>query len=606
MCCLFLSGCQGFLDTAPYNQIASGNMWTSPDLADKGINGIYRALYNNDNTYTQPSTGMTGLNKTGLESLGVVSSGFYTIDILQQSAPKASFIFFNHEWKLGYTGIHRCNDALANMHKAGYDAETLEKKMCEVKFLRAFFYHRMNMLFQGVPIYKEPVNATEAYEPASSKEKVWELCLEDLTACIESNVFPDNNLTGSDYGRPSKGAAYALRGNIYMWQKEYQKAANDFEKVAECGFGLWTGKWDELFLPENEQNSEMIFPLQFAEDSGYSSNIQKSIGTRDQYDSWTEVFPAADFVDSFTYADGGPFAWTDIFPDWNELTTSQREVFFVRDGLQSSTASYMKTGKSNVEKHVGTAVMNKYYLDDGNEARLKKAYEGRDPRLQMLVYTPYCEVDCYTPTQNNGNEMNGKVFRLPYLNRGTNGGDLWHDKRKNSTDGGYVWFYIWRKYNESKQGRLIDRHRCYCDFPLIRYTDVLLQYAEALTELDRIGEAITVVNKIRTRADMPELTNGGGGYNGVVDKADMLRRIRYESRIELAVESVNYYHELRWGTWQDEKFKKNSEGKMGLKGMWGNLYINWYEKGEWLTRWPVPMTEQQRNSNLEQTPGWLY
>ncbi len=606
LCCALLTGCAGFLDTAPYNQIASGNMWTSPELADKGINGIYRAMYNNDNTITKVGSGFTGINRPGIEALGFTTSAFLTVDILQQAAPKSSFAYFSHEWMLGYTGIHRCNDALANLHKAGYDEAKLEAKTCEVKFLRAFFYHRMNMLFQGVPIYTQPVNASEAYEPASTQEEVWNLCLQDLTYCIESEVFADNNLTGADYGRPSKGAAYALRGNIYMWQKEYAKAAADFEKVAECGFGLWTGKWDELFLPENEKNAEMIFPLQFDQEAGYSDSIQKSVGSRDQYDSWSELFPSADFVDSFTYADGRPFSWSDHFEDWDELTTAQREVFFVRDGLMSSTASYMKTGKTNVIKHVGEAVMNKYYLDKGNEARIKAAYENRDPRLQMLVFTPYSSVDCYTPTQNNGVEMKGKVFRLPFLSRGKDGGDLWHDKRKNSTSGGYVWFYLYRKYNESKAGRLIDRHRCFGDWPLMRYTDVYLQYAEALNELGRLGDAIEAVNKIRTRAGMPALTNGGTGYNAVPDKENMRERIRYESRIELTLEAVNYYHELRWGTWQKDKFKKNPDGLAGLKGMWGNLYTQWYDKGEWLTRWPVPLTEQQRNSKLEQTPGWLY
>jgi len=606
LCCILLNACEGFLDTSPYNQVGSGNMWTTTALADKGINGIYRSMYNNDNEVTKVGDGFTGINRPGLEALGFSTSGFLTIDILQNPSPSSNFAYFTHEWKQGYTGIHRCNDALANMHKAGYDAVTLEKKICEVKFLRAFFYHRLNMLFQGVPIYKEPVLAKDAYEPASTKEKVWEFCLEDLAYCINSEAFPDNNLTGDSYGRPSKGAAYALRGNIYMWQKEYAKAASDFENVAKCGFSLWTGKWDDLFLPENEKNSEMIFPLQYDAEAGYSNNMQKSVGSRDQYDAWSELFPSADFVDSFTYADGRPFSWTDHFPDWENMTVSEREVFFVRDGLMSSKLPYMITGQAQVASHVGAAVMNEHYLDNGNEARIKAAYENRDPRLKMLVFTPYSEVDCYSPTENNGEEMKGKVFRLPFLDRGTHGGDLWHDKRKSSKDGGFIWFYLYRKYNESKAGRLIDRHRGYCDFPLIRYTDIVLQYAEALNEQDRLADAIVEVNKIRDRVGMPALTQGGDGYNAVADKEAMRERIRYESRIELALESVNYYHELRWGTWRQSKFIKNTEGNTGLKGMWGNLYTNYYEKDEWVTRWPVPLVEQQRNSKLEQTPGWLY
>ena len=66
-------------------------------------------------------------------------------------------------------------------------------------------------------------------------------------------------------------------------------------------------------------------------------------------------------------------------------------------------------------------------------------------------------------------------------------------------------------YNEFEKGRLISRSRCHTDWPLIRYTDVLLQYAEALAQTDQIGEAIRLVNKVRTRAHMPVLTEGGSG-----------------------------------------------------------------------------------------------
>ena len=46
--------------------------------------------------------------------------------------------------------------------------------------------------------------------------------------------------------------------------------------------------------------------------------------------------PNADFVDSYQNADGSPFKWTDIFPDWDKLTPAQREIFFVRDGMNTN------------------------------------------------------------------------------------------------------------------------------------------------------------------------------------------------------------------------------------------------------------------------------
>mgnify|MGYP007119869604 CR=1 FL=1 len=39
---------------------------------------------------------------------------------------------------------------------------------------------------------------------------------------------------------------------------EFYDPEHDFKKVAECGYGLWQGEWEELFKFENEKNCEMI------------------------------------------------------------------------------------------------------------------------------------------------------------------------------------------------------------------------------------------------------------------------------------------------------------------------------------------------------------
>ena len=42
---LFSVSCVNMLDREPSDQIASGNMWTTEDLADKGMAGLYKAFY---------------------------------------------------------------------------------------------------------------------------------------------------------------------------------------------------------------------------------------------------------------------------------------------------------------------------------------------------------------------------------------------------------------------------------------------------------------------------------------------------------------------------------------------------------------------------------
>ncbi len=77
--------------------------------------------------------------------------------------------------------------------------------------------------------------------------------------------------------------------------------------------------------------------------------------------------------------------------------------FFCRDGLES-----MSSQKNALIKRVGEDIYQKYYLNSGNEARIKKAYDNRDPRLQQTVVTPYVPVDCYKPNYAGDANQIGK------------------------------------------------------------------------------------------------------------------------------------------------------------------------------------------------------
>ena len=485
---LAATSCMDILDVAPEDQIASENMWTTEELADKGMAGLYFPFYATQLSSTQLRRA-DGLNRQGIEAMSFATdyySNNYPVELLSLATKPANDFQVWYEWKFCYTIIHACNDAISNLHKADMSANKLARYQCEARFLRAWAYNRLNMLYQGVPVYLEPINNEDCTRGQSSVDEVWQVILDDLTYCINNPDFPNNTLN-ENYGRPSKGAAYALRGMVYMWKKQYKEAGNDFKEVEACGYGLWTGEYADFFKYENEKDKEMIFSLQFSEETGYCDNIQQMTGARDTYDGWTEIKPSADFVDYYKNADGSDFKWSEVdgLQDWDLLTPKQREIFFCRDGLES-----MSSQKNALIKRVGEDIYQKYYLNSGNEARIKKAYDSRDPRLQQTVVTPYVAVDCYKPNYAGDANQIGKQLRWPLKEQGTNGGDFWLDKRTSA-------FYCYRKYNEFEKGRLISRSRCHTDWPLIRYTDVLLQYAEALAQTDQLGEAIRLVNKVQ-------------------------------------------------------------------------------------------------------------
>lgn len=65
-------------------------------------------------------------------------------------------------------------------------------------------------------------------QPRSSLEEVRAHILEDLDEAIK--YLPVEH-AASEYGRATKGAAYALRGKVHLYDKEWQSAINDFEEI---------------------------------------------------------------------------------------------------------------------------------------------------------------------------------------------------------------------------------------------------------------------------------------------------------------------------------------------------------------------------------------
>ena len=82
------------------------------------------------------------------------------------------------------------------------------------------------------------------------------------------------------------------------------------------------------------------------------------------------------------------------------------------------------------------------------------------------------------------------------------------------------------------------------NYPVIRFADVLLMYAEAANELGMIDKARDAVNRVRQRptVNMPVLTTADTG-----NKADMFAAIVHEREVELAFENHRFSDLRRWG-----------------------------------------------------------
>ncbi|MCF8226027.1 MAG: RagB/SusD family nutrient uptake outer membrane protein [Bacteroidales bacterium] len=133
------------------------------------------------------------------------------------------------------------------------------------------------------------------------------------------------------------------------------------------------------------------------------------------------------------------------------------------------------------------------------------------------------------------------------------------------------------------------------NFRLIRYSDVLLLYAEVLNELNGgpTPYAIECVNRVRTRANLPLLQNSTYYTDPAIltDQTAFLKHLQTERALELPCECVRWIDLKRWGllmtqegldelTERDKDFKSFELGKSH--------------------RLPIPQSEVDNNPNLNQ------
>ncbi|MCX6300041.1 MAG: RagB/SusD family nutrient uptake outer membrane protein [Bacteroidetes bacterium] len=563
------------LDTAPYDALASETMWTSDNLTDLGVNGVYNALRLGQNT-----AAASGLELYQIDQFSLTGQNRGALTLMQGTITPGDGMF-SSTWQNFYEGIVRANDAIMNIPLKSPSVATKKARLiAESKFLRAYFYFRLNQVFKGVPIYLEPFKISEATKARATEQAVWDQVIKDLTDCINEPNLPTKYAKGNAaFGRATKAAAYALRGKVYMYTQKWDLAVADFTQVKSLGHTLFSN-YSLLFKEVNEQSDEMIFPLTNIGVNGLGSTTQFFCGTRSSFGScWNTYFPTNSLVDMYENIDGTNFSWDAIIPGYSTMTPAARQVYFLRDGLTAAEIT-AATGRG--------ADMTKY-LAVGNEARIQKAYLNRDPRLAATVITPY---NTYNGVLNGANQQ--VISRFPYRASTAPTFDL-------QTDTQTFFYYLHRKFVYENSTELLNRSYGPIDFPIIRYADVLLMWAEALVELNNLPEAILKVNEVRTRAGMPLLQQTDATKGTYVTSQSNLRdRVRNERRIEFVNEGIDYFDEVRWNTWKTAVFKTGN----GAQQVWGTNANGYTYGGDYMNTWPIPQVEIERNPNLKQNAGW--
>ena len=561
------TGCYD-LETYPGDKVNEGTFYKTGDHAHQGLMGIY---------------GMLRLNEAYgyqfcFDHLGDIAYGYnYYMMFLATYTDRDGTI--QAHWQTFYDGIHRVNTFIRSVKGMGgiITDEQINEYVAEAKFLRAMFYFSLTDLFGGVPYYDESTNVNEEFmnlkQPRSSLEEVRAHILEDLDEAIK--YLPVEH-AASEYGRATKGAAYALRGKVYLYDKEWQSAIKDFEEIVynksnNYGYDLDDDYARVFKLYNGAKSPETVFSIQNKSGVGteYGMQIQALMGCRGAYGScWNNTVPSTQLVDMYEFKDGRPFNWDEIFPGYNAMTPEQRKELL------------------SVEMDGAGAIVG---LREADTAKILSAYTCRDPRLMATVIVPYSHY-----MGNIGRTTNvDLIFALDHnLSGNANGGTI-------QNNAGWV-SYLYRKFvTEGDQGGAIsNRLHTPFAFPLIRFADVLLMLSEAYNEAGQLDKAVTEFNKVRTRVGMPGL-NSGPEWMVVSNKEQMAERIRKERAVEFAGEGLRFSDLRRWGYEIAHKTLNNVDAV----NIYGEpIYTHLFTERDML--WPIPGVERERNDALTQNPGW--
>lgn len=270
---LFVGGCSdSMLDFQPKDRYTEGNFWVTESSADRYLTSCYAALrtsglYGGDATpLFEETASPNAYNNSNTSSWNSIAVGL-------QSGSTGGIIAAR--WSHAYGGIGRCNTLIQRIEEVPMEESVKQRMIGEALFLRALFYFNLTAYWGDIPLILDPPNpATQSNLPRDPMETVIEQIREDLDRAA---VMLPLHYGSNDIGRATKGAAKALKAKVLLfeasplfnptndqqkWKNAADAAAEVINMANETGYGLYRD-YRGLFLPDNENNEEVIFDVQF-------------------------------------------------------------------------------------------------------------------------------------------------------------------------------------------------------------------------------------------------------------------------------------------------------------------------------------------------------
>lgn len=276
------------LNIQPSDQYSIETFWKTEEHAKAGLSGCYevlRSVYGGNWVYaTDDATPNSwAYNENG--GLGPLARGVQTTT----DGTIAGW------WNVNYGGIGRTNTFLDKIDGITMDESLKSRMIGEAKFLRALYYFNLEEFFGGVPLILETPDAEKQSNlPRDTQEKVRDQILKDLD---EASAVLPLTYPAADVGRATKGAALTLKARLLLYQEKWTEAAQTAQEVMDLNVYTLFPNYRELFMLQNEHNSEVIFNVEILAPR-FLNNFDQST-----YILNTPA-PLKDLVDAYLMEDG--------------------------------------------------------------------------------------------------------------------------------------------------------------------------------------------------------------------------------------------------------------------------------------------------------------
>ena len=235
------AGCSDFLDEDLKSQLAPDNTYTSSMGFEVGCTGLYSIARSEYNTWGESGAFMhNGACAYATQQIAT--------DIVFQSGAKdgslthyanltmtPSTLFIESYWNWSYALINSANEILLYSEKNNNWDYPTDKALyqAEARFFRAYAYRSLLYLYGDVPWVEKIQQPFLLNFTRTPKEEVYENIVKDLLFCVDN--LPSNP-DAVKPGKLTKWAALHLLSEIYLCQKEYEKARKAAQDVIDSGY----------------------------------------------------------------------------------------------------------------------------------------------------------------------------------------------------------------------------------------------------------------------------------------------------------------------------------------------------------------------------------